>query len=263
MKYCLSVSLHNLYFDIAIVDEKHNIVGRKHCLYDRSKDVSTNIYLEYKRKFAKYNVKGVGVGVSNNIKFKDDVIYSIKAFNFNRYNLKQALFKLFKEDVIIIEETYAASLGVYSSMECNSLLYVIADNQISNSFVVDKELVALEDDIDLSKNEQLNSLCCKSTLKRSFLSNNLDDDYIGGYFISNNELVKNIIKEWAHTLNLYLEKIVKELKVDKIVLAGYMGEYFNYYKQFMNISKRIECDCTSNHVLETLIGISHLIFKDN
>ena len=135
MKYCLSVGLHNLYFDIAIVSEKHEIINSYRCIYDRSKDISSNIYKAYKKYFNKYSIYGVGVGVSNNIDFKDDMIYSVTAFNFNRYNLKQALVKQFGVEVIIIEETYAASLGVYSNQQSKSLLYVILDNKISNSFV--------------------------------------------------------------------------------------------------------------------------------
>ena len=154
MKYCLSVGLHNLYFDIAIVNQNHEIVKKYRCLYDRSKDISSNIYKNYKKYFDKYQISAVGVGISNNIEFKDDVIYSVKAFNFNRYNLKQALLKQFKTEVLIIEETYAASLGVYYLNSKQSLLYVILDNKISNSFVIDGEILLLEDDINLSVNKK-------------------------------------------------------------------------------------------------------------
>lgn len=262
MKYCLSVGLHNLYFDIAVINNNHELIKKYTCMYDRSKDVSSNIYTAYKKYFSQYKIVGIGVGISNNIDFKDGVIYSIKAFNFDRYNLKQSLMKQFKVEVTIIEETYAASLGVYSSLDTQSLLYVIVDNKISNSFVIGGEIILLEEDINLTHNENLNRLCSKDTLKRIFLKHDLDDEYIGGYYISNDETIKNIVKEWASNLNYYVEKIVKTLKVDTVVFAGYMGEYFNYFKQYMNVTNRIECSSTSDHRLHTLIGIAHLIFKD-
>ena len=262
MKYCLSIGLHNLYFDIAIINNKHEMIGKKRCLYDRSKDISNNIYSAYKKNFNKYHINGVGVALSNNINFKDDVLYSIKAFNLNRYDLKKALVKQFKVEVFMIEETYAASLGVYSSLECKSLLYVIVDNRISNSFVVDGELLMLEDDINLAIDENLNRKCGKDNLKKIFLSKGFDDEYIGGYCISKDPSVNKIIQEWAKELNSNLEKVVKTLKVEKIVFAGYMGEYFKYYSGNMNIVNKITCSCINNHSIQALIGISHLIFKD-
>lgn len=262
MKYCLGVGLHNLYFDIAIVNQNNKIMKSCRCFYDRSRDISSNIYKAYKKHFDKYAIEAVGVGISNNIEFKDEVIYSIKAFSFNRYNLKQALVKQFKTEVLIIEETYAASLGVYYDSPKQSLLYVILDNKISNSFVVDGDIILLENDIDLSKNEMLNEKCAKDTLKKQFLMQDLDDEYIGGYFLSKKSNVRSIIKDWAICLNKELEKIVKILKVDKIVFAGYIGAYLETFKEYMGVTNRIETASIDSHKLQTLIGISHLIFKD-
>lgn len=262
MKYCLSVDLHNLFFYIAVVDNTHNIVNKYKCNYNRSKDISSNIHDAYLKHFYKYNIEFVGVGVSNNICFKDDILYSVKSFGFDRYNLKHSLNKLFKVEIIILEETYLASLAVYDEVDSRSLLYLVLDNKISNSLVVDNQILELEEDINLRYNQELNDECCKDSLKAKFLSLGLDDEYIGGYFISNDKVAKSIVIEFAKELNKHLEKIVKEIKVDRIVFAGYIGEYFEYFKEYLNISKKIMCSSISNHKEKTLIGISHLIFKD-
>ena len=263
MRYCLSVGLHNLFFDIAIVDNKHKLIEIYKCEYNRNKDISSNIKDAYQKYFSKYKIESVGVGVSNNIEFKDDIIFKIKAFDLVRYNLKQSLYKLFKVETIVLEETYCASLAVYNSDKRNSLLFLIVDNKISNSIVIDGEIIDLDDDINLRVNKQLNLKCSKDALKTKFIVSYLDDDYVGGHFISNNPVSKSIIKEFAVNLNKYLEKIVKEIKVDKIVFAGYIGEYLDYFKEYMPISKKMTCTSISDRRNKTLIGISHLIFKDN
>ena len=262
MKYCLSIGLHNLFFDIAIVDSNHNLIKSYKCDYDRSKDISNNIFIAYKKYFIDYKIECLGVGVSNNIIFKDDILYSLKAFDLNQYNLKQSLHKLFKVDIYIGKETYLASLATYNTLDKSSLLYIVLDNKISNSFVVEGEIIELEEDIDFLKNRKLNSKCNKDALKAKFLVNNYDDEYIGGYFLSKDKNISLIIDQWAKELNKNVEKIVKEIKVDGIVFAGYLGEYFPYFKDSMNISKKIDCFFISSHNRQSLIGISHLMFKD-
>lgn len=263
MRYCLSIGLHNLYFDIAIVDENHNIVVKNRILYDRSKDVSNNIFNAYQKHFKKYKLEGIGISVSSNIEYKDDVIYKIKALNVNRYNLKQAMKKAFKMDVLIIEERYAASIGAYKGLDAYSLMYVILDNKICNSIVVDGEILLLDEDIDLLKNKILNDLCSKNTLKSLFLEHNLDDEYVGGYFLSNNSDVKKIINNWAKDLNKYLMELLKSLKVEQLMFAGNLGVYYPYFKEYLTVDKYVRCDCVNDHIGNTIIGISHLIFKDN
>lgn len=262
MKYCLSVGLHNLFFDLAIVDNHHTIIGKHKCNYDRSKDIAANIYNAYKKYFSNYKLNFLGVAVSNNIPFKEDILYRVYRFNFNRYNLKQSLEKLFKIEVYINEETYLASLASSYDVE-GSLLYVLIDKKISNSFVVDNELIELEEDIDLRKNENLNSLCSKDVMKTKFLANNYDDDFIGTYFLSNDSKCKDLVKEWANNLDKYLLDIIKELPVNNIVFAGYIGAYYKYYKEYMKIDKNVNCSYVLNHRELALLGVSHLIFKDN
>ena len=263
MKYCLSVGLHNLFFDIAIVDSNHKIVKKYKCNYDRNKDISNNIYLSYKKNFSKYNIDYIGVGVSNNIEFKDEFIYSVTAFNFNRYDLKQSLYKLFKKEIYVMEETYLASLAASYELDSHSLLYLILDNKISNSFVIDHEIIELEDDVNLRINEDLHAKCCKDSFKAELLANNFDDDYVGGYFISNNCVCNEIVQKWCKNLSVSIEKIIKELPVNDIVFSGYLGEYFSYFNRYLLINKKIRCLGGFNHRRLTLQGVSHLMFKDN
>lgn len=263
MKYCLSVGLHNLFFDIAIVDQNHKIISKHKCGYDRNKDISMNIYLSYKKYFSLYPIKAIGIGISNNISFKDDFLYGVKSFSFNRYNLKHSLSKLFEVDIYIFEETHLAALACSYKLNSDSLLFIIIDSKISNSFVFDKQIVELEEDIDLRLNEDLNANCCKSALKAEFLKNNFDDEYIGEYFLSNNIKCKEIIGNWAKILDKYLNKIIRELPVNKVIFSGYIGEYFEEFKEYLSISNKLDCTSINNHREQTLIGVSHLIFKDN
>ena len=263
MKYCLSVGLHNLFFDLAIVDSNHNLIKKYKCNYDRSKDISNNIYLAYRKYFSKYHIDYVGVGISNNIRFKDDFVYSITAFSFNRYNLKQSLYKLFKKEVLIVEETYLASLAASYKLDSHSLLYLVVDNRISNSIVVDHNIVELDDDIDLRNNEPLHTKCSKDAFKAAFLANDFDDDYVGGYFLSSDKICNEIVSKWSKNLSYYIEKILKELPVDDIIFAGYLGEYLKYFEKYLSINKKVRCMGGCDHRQLTLIGVSHLIFKDS
>ena len=166
MKYCLAIGLHNWFFDIALVDNNYNIIGKHKCNYDRNKDISSNIYEAYRKYFFGYSVVSVGVGVSNNIEFKDEILYGVKAFDFTRYNLRQSLEKLFKVDIHVVEETYLASLAVYHFNDCKSLLYLVIDNKISNSFVLDGEIIELDDDINFRVNDVLNNKEIDSQYKK-------------------------------------------------------------------------------------------------
>lgn len=263
MEYCLSVGLHNLFYDLAIVNSNHEIVLKHRCVYDLNKDISNNIFSAYKKYFSDFQIEYVGVGVSNNIEFKDNILYKMKLFNFNRYDLKQSLNKIFKKDVYILEETYLASLSVAFKLDSKSLLYLVLDNRISNSFVVSKEIVELEDDINLNKNIDLDRVCSKTFLRRALLNAGYDDDFISGCFFSINPKCLEITKNWANTLEKHIKKITRELKVDDIVFAGYLGDYFEEYKKYMNFKEDVTCHSLFHHRDETLIGVSHLIFKDN
>ena len=49
MKYCLSVGVHNLFFDIAVVDENHKFIKKslQHFKFDYAHNKPHNIYLEF------------------------------------------------------------------------------------------------------------------------------------------------------------------------------------------------------------------------
>ena len=53
------------------------------------------------------------------------------------------------------------------------------------------------------------------------------------------------------------------MPVHDIVFAGYLGEYFKYFDKYLSINKKVRCMGGVNHRELTLIGVSHLIFKDN
>lgn len=263
MKCCLSVGLHNMFFDIAIVSDKHEILGYKKCDYNKNIDISKNIYNAYQKYFFNYKITSVGVGISNNIAHKDDIVFSMTTFNFNRYNLKKSLEKVFKIDVYLMEETYLASLAIYNKEECKSLLYLVVDNKISNSIVIDNSIIELDQDLDLRQNNEINECCTKDALKAVLLTNSLDDDCLVQYFLSNNNESRKIIINVINKMNKCLEKIVKEIKVEKIVLGGYLGQYFSYFNEYFTVSKKAKCSYIGDHRKQTLLGISHLIFKDN
>ena len=262
MKYCLAIGLHNMFFDAAIIDSNHNVVIKRVCKYDRSKDISNNIYLAYNKYFKDYKIEYIGVGISNNIEYRDEIIYNMKSLNITRYNLDKSLSKVFKQKVYVVDETHLAALTNAYRHNSNSLLYLLIDNKISNSFIVDYNVVELEEDIDLKASKNIH-LCDKTAFKSECLNNDLDDEYVSGYFLSNNETCKSIVKNWCELLNKEINKIIKVLPVSKIVFSGYLGEYYKDFAKYMSINKNIECYATSRHRENTLVGVSHLMFKDN
>ena len=66
----------------------------------------------------------------------------------------------------------------------------------------------------------------------------------------------------THSMSKLSLNIKQLIKVDNIVFAGSLGEYFSYFKEYMNVSKNVNCFFISTHRNKTLIGVSHLIFKD-
>ena len=262
MEYCLAIGLHNLYFNIALVNKDHEIVKLYRCNYDTSKDIARCFYLAYLKYFSKYKVSFVGVSVSNNMIFRDGFIEKTTLFSLARYDLKQALYKLFKVDIYIEEETYLASLAFSYKENIRSLLYVILDNKISNSYVIDHSLVELEDDIDLRKNLELNEKCNKEALKSNFLCAGYDDEYLGVYFLSSDNKYKNIISDWAHSIDKALLSLNEKLPADTIVLSGYFGDYYEYFAKYLTISSKVKCLGKSDLNRQALIGFSHLIYKD-
>lgn len=260
MKYCLSVGLHSSYFDLAIVDSEHSLLEKRVCKYDKNMDAASSVYSCYKTYFSKYKIAFVGVGVSNNIEFNEDIIYNLHGAK--RYNLANSLHKLFKCDVYTLDETMVASLTLAKKNSSKSLLYVVLDKKVTNSIVIDGDIVLLEDDINL-KNSECAEKCNKSSFKLECLKKDLDDEFVGRYFFSQNEICKEIVSNWCKILSKEINKIIKVLPVEEIAFAGYFGEYYNDFNQYMKIDKNIKCYSVNNHKENVLIGISHLIFKDN
>lgn len=252
-----------MFFDIAVVDENHKFVKKYKVNYDRNKDIASNIYMVYQNKLKEYKINYIGVGISNNIDYKEGFLHKVTSFDFNRYNLKQSLYKLFKMDISIFEETDLAALAIANQINESSLIYLLIDNKLSNSVIIDKKIVELDDDNKLKNNEKVNELCSKDYIKSEMLKSGFDDDYIGAYFFSKNVIHKNIIKKWSENLEKFLMNIIKNYPVNKIVFAGYLGEYLEYFKKYLKCNSASECVCISNHRDATLLGVSHLIFKDN
>ena len=48
---------YNLFYDIAIVNDKHEIEKKLKCKYDLNKDISNNIYLTYKKYYSNYEIE--------------------------------------------------------------------------------------------------------------------------------------------------------------------------------------------------------------
>ena len=251
-----------MFFDIAIVNSNHQIEKKKVCKYEIHMDIASNIYSAYKELFNEYKIEYVGVGVSNNIEYKDDIIYSIKSMRINRYNLKTSLYKLFKKDICILNETDLAAISYSVDNNSNALLYVLVDSKISNSFVVDSDVIYLEDDINLSKSDKAD-LYSEDTFKRECLNNDLDDEYVPMYLFSTNKTCKKIVEKWCKILSEEINRVIKELPVEEIAFSGYMGEYYEDFKEYMNLPKKIKCGASNKHRENTLRGVSHLMFKDN
>ena len=260
MKFCLAIGLHHSYFDIAIIDSNHEIVEKRVCKYNKNMDVSNSIYSYYKLYFGNYKIAYVGVGVSNNIEFKDDIVYNLQGAS--RYNITKSLYKLFKKDVYVLDETMLAGLAMAYKLNSKSLIYLIVDNKVSNSFIFDKNVVVLDDDIDIRKGKNIDK-CNKSAFKKECLKKDLDDEFVGIYFFSNNEIAKGIVNSWCKNLSEEIKRVTSTLKVNDIVFAGYLGQYYEDFRKYLKLPKNVNCVSTKDNRENTLLGISHLIYKDN
>ena len=259
MKYCLAVGIHTFYFDLAIVDSNHQIVGKKVCKYNKSMDIANTIYSSYKMYFKEYKISYVGVGVVNTITFKDNIIYNLNGVS--RYNITSSLNKLFKKDVYVLEDSQLAGLAMSYRLASKSLLYLILDHHITNSYIIDHDIVVIEDDINILKGNNID--CCKKEyLKSQLLKNGLDDEIVGIYFYSSNEKVKEIFNEWGKNLSSEISRIFKVLNVKDIAFAGYMGQYYDDFKDCLKLPKNVNCFPVKDNRENVLIGVSHLIFKD-
>ena len=259
MKYCLAIGLHHSYFDLAIVDENHTIVNKKVCKYNKNMDVSNSIYSYYKLYFSEYRISYVGVGVSNNIEFNDDIIYNLNGAS--RYNITKSLYKLFKKEIYVLDETQLAGLAMAYKLDSDSLLYLIVDNTVSNSFIIGKNIVVLEDDINIKCGNNIDK-CKKDSFKLECLKRDLDDEIIGLYFFSENDKSKEVVSDWCNCLSKEIKRILNVLNVNDVVFAGYLGQYYKDFEKYLKLPKNVNCFVTNSNRENTLVGISHLINKD-
>ena len=260
MKYCLSVLLNKSNFDLAIVSEKHNIVKKRVCEYNKHTDVASSIFAAYSKEFKDYKVSYIGIGIANNIEFNGEVIYDLQGAG--RYNVVTALNKLFKKDVYVLDDASLAGLTLSYKEESRSLLYLIFDSKVSNSFIIDNEIVALEDDINIKKSINSDKLV-RSYIRKECVKRGLDDEFVCAYFFSNNESSKEVIYNWCKLVSEEISRLTKVLKVNDIAFSGYLGSYYDDFKDYLKIGKNIKCHAINNHKENTLIGVSHLMFKDN
>ena len=116
--------------------------------------------------------------------------------------------------------------------------------------------------LNLSKSDKAD-LYSEDTFKRECLSNDLDDEYVPMYLFSTNKTCKKIVEKWCKILSEEINRVIKELPVEEIAFSGYMGEYYEDFKEYMNLPKKIKCEASNKHRENTLRGVSHLMFKDN
>ena len=104
MKYALVVDLGATNLRIALVNDEHKILKKVKCLMDKSKDIAFTIYTEYKKMNLDLLIEGVAVGVAGSIDFKNNTIRDLPNLKIKEYDLYDALYKLFKVDIRIIND---------------------------------------------------------------------------------------------------------------------------------------------------------------
>ena len=280
MKYGLVVDLGATNFRIAIVNSEHKIVKKIKTSTDKNMDLAFKIYTEYKNLNVEYDLVAVVVGVPGSINFKDNIIRDLPNIKMKDYDLRSALYKLFKIPVRIINDASLAAYGEYSlHKEEKVFQYITISSGIGGGLIYNGNLFegnnGFEQEIGrvLVKDDLFENLCSGNALKNRLLKENIDEEYPSTALISKKENYRKVVNEWLDDLSIGIADIIKIINPSMIVFGGGIGIYLDYFKKGLveRLSKELPFDIVDDLKLvksfykddSALIGGSYLIFQDN
>lgn len=280
MKYGLVVDLGATNLRVALVDSNHHIVSKSKCNLDKNKDIAFNIYSEYKKLCDNCMLEKVVVGVPGTINYKNNIVRDLPNIGIKEYDLYSALEKLFKTEIVIINDASLASIGEYSlHKEEKVFQYITISSGIGGGLIVNGTLFngnsGFEQEIGRMaiKNGKFENLCSGNALKNRLLKENIDEEYPSNALISKKENYRKVVEAWLDDLSDGIGNIIKVIDPSMIVFGGGLGIYIDYFKKGLieRLKKEIPVDVLDNLKLvksyyeddSALIGGSYLIFQDN
>lgn len=280
MKYALVVDLGATNLRIALVNDEHKILKKVKCLMDKSKDIAFTIYTEYKKMNLDLLIEGVAVGVAGSIDFKNNTIRDLPNLKIKEYDLYDALYKLFKVDIRIINDASLAALGEYSlHKEEKVFQYITISSGIGGGLIYNGELFlgnnGFEQEIGRIdvRGEKFEALCSGNALKNRLLKENIDEEYPSSALISKNPKYQKVIDGWLDDLSIGISSIIKVINPGMIVFGGGVGTYIEHFKNGLleKLQNKLPLDVVNDLKIEKagygddsgIIGGSYLIFQDN
>ncbi len=280
MKYVLVVDLGATNLRLAIVNDRHEIVKKVKCGVDRNKDIAFNIYSEYQKIDGEYFIEGIVVAVAGSINFKDNIIRDLPNLKIKDYDLYNALYKLFKKDITIINDASLAALGEYSLHKEEEVFeYITISSGIGGALVYKGKLFegnnGFEQEIGRIEinGELFENLCSGNALKNRLLKENIDEEYPSTALISLKENYQKVVNEWLDDLSIGIASIIKIINPSMLVFGGGLGIYVDYFKKRLvdRLYKKLPFDIVNDLKIvkskyqddSALIGGSYLIFQDN
>ena len=280
MNYGIVVDIGATNLRVAIVDGSHNIIEKSKVNLDKNKDIAFNIYSEYKKINKNYKIEKVVVGIPGTINPKTNLIRDLPNIGIKEYDLYSALYKLFKTEIIIVNDASLAAVGEYSKHKDEKIFqYITISSGIGGGLIINGDLFVgnsrFEQEVGrmIVKDEKFENLCSGNALKNRLLKENIDEEYPSIALISKKESYKKVVDEWLDDLSIGIGNIIKIIDPSIIVFGGGLGMYIDYFKQGLvdRLSKDIPNDVLNNLKIvkayynddSALIGGSYLIFQDN
>lgn len=279
MKYAIVVDMGATNLRISIVNSNHEVEKKIKCRMDKNKDIAFNIYSEYKKLNCDYELVGVVVAVAGSINFKNNIIRDLPGLKVKEYDLKNALYKLFKLPITIINDASLAALGEFSMRNEEKVFqYITISSGIGGGLVYQGKLFegnnGFEQEIGRIdvKGRHFEDLCSGNALKNRLLKENIDEEYPSTALMSQKEDYVNVVNEWLNDLSVGISSIIKVINPSMIVFGGGLGSYLDYFKKGLvdRLKNDLPFDIVDDLKFEksyygddsALIGGSYLIFQD-
>ena len=280
MKYGLVVDLGATNLRVAIVNEKYEIVKKIKCNVDKNKDLAFNIYTEYKKIEENFKLEGIVIGVPGSIDFKNNIIRDLPNLKIKEYDLKSALYKLFKVPIHIVNDASLAAIGEYINYREEKIFqYITISTGIGGGLIYKGKLFegnnGFEQEIGRIsvKDKLFEELCSGNALKNRLLKENIDEEYASSALLSKNKKYQKVVNAWLDDLSIGIANIIKIINPSIIVFGGGLGVYLDYFKEGLvqRLEKIIPSDVIQDLKLEksqygddsAIIGGVDLIFQDN
>jgi len=280
MKYALVIDLGATNLRVAVVNSAFKIIKKIKCDVDKNKDIAFTIFTEYQKLNLDYKLEEIAVGVAGSIDFKNNIIRDLPNLKIKEYDLNNALYKLFKIPVKIVNDASLAALGEYLNYKEEKVFqYITISSGIGGGLIYHGKLFegnnGFEQEIGrISVNDEtFEELCSGNALKNRLLKENIDEEYASSALMSKKRNYQKVVNEWLDDLSVGIASLIKVVNPGVIVFGGGLGLYLDYFKEGLikRLNNKLPKDIVDDLILEkakygddsALIGGCYLIFQDN